>query len=337
MNSEARPATAKETSEEKAVSTYDPNSKVETTLQAPSGALAGAKITVPAGALAVAVDLVVEESIPMAETSVVTTLGIREDIDIKPVGSGMIIRPSQNVDLTRPLTLAMPINPVSGLKSWLRRTFLANDEHYAVFYKSMIEGELRAGVIPSSSLRKTEDGQIQFEGYFGAFWLCQVSVPIEEKIEAKTDEPTVNASRVAVIESTGIVSEDVIVTKASIPEVSWLNVSLSFDTNSRQGMLTASIGAGRTLSSCQVDLRASTSATSGMTAEVSGSLNYAFDIARKDAHTLVGRFRCLDDQGRLTISDWSSTVDIPAEPEPAVAKSVVINGGSEITTRGLQK
>ncbi|WP_373535249.1 hypothetical protein, partial [Microcoleus sp.] len=55
LNSEARPAVAKALSEVKSISAYDPNSKVETTIQAPSGALSGSKITLPAGALAIAV------------------------------------------------------------------------------------------------------------------------------------------------------------------------------------------------------------------------------------------------------------------------------------------
>lgn len=91
------------------------------------------------------------------------------------------------------------LNPeISNLKLRLKATWEAGDygifaKHLEkVFYKSMIQGELRAGVIPTSSLRYTDDGQIQLESYFGAFWLCKVSAPIEEKIEVKTDEPTVN-------------------------------------------------------------------------------------------------------------------------------------------------
>ncbi len=37
-----------------------------------------------------------------------------------------------------------------------------------------------------------------------------------------------------------------------------------------------------------------------------------FAIQKTSAHSLYGRFRCLDDQGHQSISDWSAAVSIPA-------------------------
>lgn len=332
LNSEARPATAKALTEEKSVSAYDPNSKVETTIQPPSGALAGSKITMPAGALALAVDLIVEESVPLSETSVASSLKLREDIKIQPVGAGLIVRPSANVDLTKPLTIAMSLEAIGGLRSWLQgQGLLAADKHYAVFYKSMIKGELRAGVIPTSELRFSEDNQVLFEGYFGAFWLCEVSSPVEQRVEVETNEPTVNANYVSVIESTGIVTEEAIAAKAAIPELVWSTVSLSFNSDLRIAQVKSSLVSGPSLASCQVDLRTPNDSSADINWDASINLSLTFPVTKKGSHTLIARYRCLDTHGRLTVSAWSASLSIPAEPDPALAMSVVINEGALYT------
>jgi N-acetylneuraminic acid mutarotase len=290
--------------EGKAVAAYDPTSKVSTTIPAPSGALAGSSVTLPAGALAIAAELVVEEAVPLSQTSVASSLAISGDITIKPVGSGLIIRPTENVDLTKPLTIAMPINPLAGLA-------LNNGKYYTVFYKYFVNGELKAGAIPTSELRFSESGSILFEGYFGAYWLAEVSAPIAEKLEVTTAEPIVNKDNVAVVTNTGVVTETEVLTKASIPPVKWLNVSLSLDATQRTVKAAASIESGRTLNACQVDLFEKTEATGGLNIEAGSSLSVSYKVAKVEAHTLYARFRCMDDQARQTISPWSSAVSIP--------------------------
>jgi N-acetylneuraminic acid mutarotase len=298
----------------KAVAAYDPSAKVATTIPAPSGALAGSSVTLPAGALAIAAELVVEEAVPLSQTSVASSLTINADITIKPVGSGLIIRPTENVDLTKPLTIAMPINPTAGLA-------LTSDKYYTVFYKYFVNGELKAGAIPTSELRFSETGSVLFEGYFGAYWLAEVSAPIAEKLEVATAEPIVNKDNVAVVTNTGIVTETEVLTKASIPVVKWLDVSLSLDAAQRTVKAAASIESGRSLAACQVDLFEKTDATGGLNVEAASSLSVIYKVAKVEAHTLYARFRCMDDQARQTISPWSSALSIPGvTPAPVVTQ-----------------
>ncbi|MCX6127755.1 MAG: hypothetical protein NTX25_01665, partial [Proteobacteria bacterium] len=327
-----RASLAKSVTEAKSISSFDPSSMVETKIQAPSGALAGSTVMMPPGALAIAADLVIEESVPLSETSVASSLNLREDLEVKPVGAGLIIRPTSNVDLTRPLTIAMSLGSETGLWAWLKKgTFLQAEKNYAVFYKSMIHGELKDGVIPGNSLRMTDDNKVEFEGYFGAFWLCEMNFPIEERVEVTTQETVVNVDRVSVIEVAGIVTEEDIVVKAAVPEVSWSPVNFTYDADSRTVNLSAKIGPERTLMSCQVDLRSSVDAGSGSNADASSDLNYSVRIKKKEAHSLVGRFRCIDDMNRQTSSEWSSLLQVPVEPSPPVAVSLLINKGANYT------
>jgi hypothetical protein len=313
LDESPRLAASVSATESKAISAYDPNSKVSTTIPAPSGALAGSSVTLPAGALAIAAELVVEEAVPLSQTSMTSSLAISADISVKPVGAGLIIRPTQNIDLTKPLTIAMPINPTAGLHSWLAHVLALNsDKHYTVFYKYFANGELKAGAIPSSTLRFSDNGSVLFEGYFGAYWLAEVSAPIQEKIEVKTEEPIVNKDNVSVVTNTGMVTETEILTKAAIPPVEWLSVSLALNDSLRAVKASATIAAGRSLGSCRVDIFDSTTANSGIDIDVGSTLSADYTVTRQDAHNLYARFRCLDDESRLTISPWSAPVSLAA-------------------------
>lgn len=314
--------------ETKAISSYDSNSKVATTIPAPSGALAGSSVTFPAGALSISADLVVEEAVPLAQTSVATSLAISSDISIKPVGSGLIIRPTTDVDLTKPLTISMPISPSAGLHNWISTSLALNaSTYYTVFYKYFINGELKAGVIPTSTLRYAANGAVLFEGYFGAYWLAEVSAPIEQKIEVKTEEPIINKDKVSVVTSTGVVTESVILTKAAIPQVEWTTVSLVLDSSKRIVAAKAAISAGRTLSNCVVDFFEKAESGSGINVESGANLFVSYSIVKQEAHNLQARFRCIDDQGRLAVSPWSASVAIPA-----VEKTPVATGGDYCST-----
>ncbi len=319
LDESPRLASTVSASESKSIAAYDPNSKVATTIPAPSGALAGSTVTLPAGALAIAAELVVEEAVPLSQTSVTSSLAISSDITITPVGSGLIIRPTENVDLTKPLTIAMPIDPTAGLRAWLAKNLALNTKYYTVFYKYFVNGELKAGAIPSNELRFSDTGSVLFEGYFGAYWLAEVSAPIQEKVEVTTAEPIVNKDNVAVVTNTGIVAETEVVAKATIPTVEWLTVNLAFDTAQRIVTADASIAAGRVLNSCQVDLFEKTDAQSGLNIDAGSSLSISYKVIRQDAHTLYARFRCMDDQARQTMSPWSTALSIPALPAAPVA------------------
>jgi hypothetical protein len=308
-----RMAATVSSTESKAIAAYDPASKVATTIPAPSGALAGSSVTLPAGALAIAAELVVEEAVPLSQTSVTGSLNISADITIKPVGAGLIIRPTQDLDLTKPLTIAMPINPTAGLHNWLARVLALNaDTHYTVFYKYFVNGELKAGAIPSATLRFSDSGSVLFEGYFGAYWLAEVSAPIQEKMEIKSDEPIINKDNVAVVTHTGVVTETEILAKAAVPSVEWLSVSLSLNDSLRAVKASATIAAGRSLRSCRLDLFDSKTASSGIEIDVGSTLSADYTVTRQVAHNLYARFRCLDDESRLAISPWSAPVSLSA-------------------------
>lgn len=305
LDTAPRISVATSTSETKAVAVFDPNSKVDTAIVGPSGALAGSVITLPAGSLAIATNLVVEEAIPLGETSLTASLGLNSDLAIKPVGSGLIIRPSENVDLTKPLTIAMPIG-VSlrgvGLKSI----------YYTIFYKYFNNGELKAGVIPTSALRISDQGLVYFEGYFGAYWLAEVSAPIETKVEIPTQEPIVNKDRISVIESSGVVTEEKVNARAQTPLVIWNSMALSFDSASRSIFASSSIDSARSVGACKLDLYKDANDTSGTIIDTGSKLSWQLTLSRQDEHTLQARFRCIDDQGRLTVSPWSASLIIPA-------------------------
>jgi hypothetical protein len=318
LDSSPRTVTATEVSESKAVSKFDPNSKADTAIVGPSGALAGSVITLPAGSLAIATELIVEEAVSLSDTSLVSSLSMDSAVEVKPVGAGLIIRPSENVDLTKPLTIAMPINPTGGLRSWLERKLGLAPVYYTVFYKHFVEGELRAGAIPTSALRITDDGLVYFEGYFGAYWLAEVSVPIENKIEVKTDEPIVNKDNVSVIESTGIVNEAKVSERAQVPLVVWGAVSLTLDESTRTLKAQASIGAERQVSECSLDLFKDATSTSGQSIRTGSQLSWLITPDRSESYSVQARFRCQDDQGRLTISPWSALVTVPALVIPPV-------------------
>lgn len=305
----------------KSVAAYDPNSKVATTIPAPSGALSGSSVTLPAGALAIAAELVVEEAISLSQMSLVGSLNISADIAITPIGSGLIIRPTEDVDLTQPLTIAMPINPLAGLRTWLTQTLGLNNKYYTVFYQYFVNGELKAGAIRSDDLRFTDNGSVVFEGYFGAYWLAEVSAPIEQKIEIKTDEPIINRDNVAVVTSTGLVTETEVLAKAALPPTTWAAVNLNFDASQRQVTITAKLASGPSVSSCQLDLFEKVDASAGINLPADSSLSVIHAITKQEAHNLVARFRCLDDQARLAISPWSASLTIPAVP---AATAVVV-------------
>jgi hypothetical protein len=312
LNTEPRVVETRTVGDSKSVASYDPMSKVATKVEAPKGALAGSNITLPAGSLAVSAELIVEEAVPLSETSLASAVGISETIEVRPLGAGLIIRPSEHADLTQPLTIAMPISPFSSLIGRLQqRLGLQSKKHYAVFFKYFVRGELRAGVISSSELRLTSDGLVAFEGYFGAYWLAEVSSPLEQRVEVPSQEPIVNKDRVAVIEATGIVSEQQVVAKAQIPSPTWGAIDLNFDELTRQLRVSATIEGTRTVSQCKLDLFRDQSASTGTIVETQNSINVTITLDREDALTFQARFRCLDDQARLTVSAWSSLLSIP--------------------------
>lgn len=288
----------------KAVYAIDPQSKSDTLIAAPSGALSGSSITVPTGALAVATDLVFEQAAPIAETSLVSSVGIDTGTTVSPVGSGLVIRPSNEVELLGTLVISLPLNGSASLH--------LQGKNYAVFYKQFIGGSLQDGVIPGRELRFTDEGTVVFEGFFGAYWLVELSKPVEARVEVKAAEPIVNHQKVAVIDQGGVVAESVVQAKMEKPLVAWDASQISLDAGARRVNLVAKPKNSPRLASCKADFFLSTDASSGELVETGSNTQVSFAITKAEAHSLFGRIRCLDEEGRLTVSPWSSGVEIPA-------------------------
>lgn len=310
----ARPSQAKLMTTTKAVYAIDPQTKSDTLISAPSGALTGSSITIPTGALAVATDLVFEQAAPIAETSLVSSLGVTAETTVTPVGSGLVIRPSSEVELLGTLMITLPLSEGAGL--------LLKSKNYAVFYKQYKGGGLQDGVIPGKDLQFNDDGTVSFEGYFGAYWLVELSAPVEAPVEVKSAEPIVNYQKVAVIEQGGIVEDAVVQAKGEKPLVAWEASQLTFDTAQRSVTLVARVKDSAPLTACKADFFTSTDASSGELVETGAKTQATLVISKLEAHSLFGRVRCLDEEGRLTISPWSSRVDVPAVAAVAEEKGV---------------
>lgn len=295
----------------KNITEYNPDSTTATELRGPSGNLSGSSISLPPGSLSISTSIVVEESIPLSETSIAGSLGLRSDLEITPVGAGLIIRPTSEVNLTKPLQISMPLSIGGGLREMIDRTLaLGATKNYAVFYKYFFEGQLRAGVIPASQLTFNDNNQLTWEGYFGAYWLCETNFAIEAKTEVETTEPLVNYSHVAVIESAGFVPEELIAAKAIIPEEKWASIALDVDSVNRSFILKGRVYNDPKVNGCFADILDNESALKPVS--VGGSLIYNFVPGDTLSHAIKGRLRCMDAEGRLTTSPWSDAAKLDA-------------------------
>ncbi len=306
LDGSARSVNTQVVSEGKASATIDADSKSPQLLAAPaSGNLSGSSITIQPGSLAISADILVEEAIPLSETSLFSELRLTDDVSVQNVGSGLIVRPSQGVDLAHPLTINMPIPVASGLR-------LQNSQNIAVFYKQFGNEGLTSGIIPGHKILLKGDGTVSFEGYFGAYWVALMNKPVTEEKIVKSEEPIVNTQRISVIETAGVVTETAIVAKALIPEVSWASSELKLEADSRTVYLKAAVKDAAPLSACKADLFQTPLDKSGLLFELGSQTQMRYVVVKPEAHTLIGRFRCQDSQGRMTSSPWSPLINIPA-------------------------
>ncbi|RYG86434.1 hypothetical protein EON77_03810, partial [bacterium] len=95
------------------------------------------------------------------------------NIQVTASSPGMIIRPSENVDLKKPLSLAMP------LPTGTRMRLAEKGSNFAIFYKSfdpstqtLIMGlKVVDGIDVKLSFDEASGRDVlSFEGYFGAYW-----------------------------------------------------------------------------------------------------------------------------------------------------------------------
>jgi hypothetical protein len=303
----------------KEYASVDSDSKDPVQLTTPKTAgLSGASVLIAPGSLGISVSIVVEQASDFAETSIANEIGLADNILVTSASAGMIIRPSEQVDLKKPLSLAMPLPVGLGFR-------LANlGSKYAIFYKYFdpTEQKLLTGlkVVDGVNVRMVFDEKsgkdvLQFEGYFGAYWAAVLSreVAVSEVPAPKaTEEPIINKAKVPVFTSTGVVKEAEVVLKQAIPELIWDKPIIKFSPESRTVTAFVAVPKGHSVSACKVDFFEATSLAKGISFEVPLGTSAEYSVAKPTEHNLVSRFRCVDEDNRVTITPWSDLLSIPA-------------------------
>lgn len=209
-------------------------------------------------------------------------------VSIKPAGS---IKPGQLA-----LEVTIPLTDEMMALVW------SEPENLVVLYQvETSDGKSVYGLIPRSEL-KLEDGAVTF------LWKgpgnYQAAVLPELVTEPKESEPTDVPILTAVQES-------------QVPLVSWSQPAGSFSASPRQVVLSATPSVSpSSLLSCVAVLDEDQTPPFDLSVSTSGATSAVFAIARQTAHTVYGRFQCLDSSGRLTTSGWSAAISVSAIPAP---------------------
>ncbi|RYZ90093.1 MAG: BspA family leucine-rich repeat surface protein [Proteobacteria bacterium] len=291
------------------------DSKFDTLISAPSqSALAGSSIVLSPGSLGIKTSLVLELGSPLGNTSMAEELHVPDDMQIQNSGPGIIIRPSEPVSLKNPLSISLPVPLSSNLN-------LAGLSFAILFKSSDPETQkLISGLIPADGKlasiefdEKSGRDVVKFSGYFGAYWVVQISRPflaseIPPKVESK--EPIINSKNTMVMTTTGMVKETEIVVAQSLPSYELGLPTLVFDTVSRKATL--AIRADSHFKSCRIDIYEKTTDAKGISADLGASFSWTGLIEKITEHTLVGRFRCTDENTKVVTSAWTSVITIPA-------------------------
>lgn len=69
------------------------------------GSIKGTAVTIAPGTLSVSTDLFVEVGVSIQETSMLSELSLPEDVTLSAASQGVIVRPSEAVELNKPLPL----------------------------------------------------------------------------------------------------------------------------------------------------------------------------------------------------------------------------------------
>ncbi|MBC7660736.1 MAG: hypothetical protein H7249_13655 [Chitinophagaceae bacterium] len=321
------------TTDAKQIANVDSNSTVSVALTTPKvTGLSGASVVIQPGSLGVSASLIVEQAADLGDTTMSAEMGLGGDIHVTQSSPGMIIRPSENVDLKKPLSLAMPLPTSTGFR------LAETGSKFAVFYKyfdpttqALVMGlKLVDGVNVTLGFDEASGKDvIRFNGYFGAYWATILSreiKPAEVPAPKATDEPIINKANVSVIQNSGVVKETEIAVKQAIPEMVWEKTAIKLDAANRIVSISASLPLGRTITACKADLFESTAQATGISLDAPLGPSIDFTVVKKTIHSLTGRFRCVDDQGRQTFTPWSDFVVVPAAPETVA--SIVVDPNS---------
>lgn len=272
-------------------------------------------LSVSPGTFNVSTLLIIEEGVSLNDSSVVSEVGITDQVLVTSAGQGTIIRPSEQVTINRPLNISLPLSGSTKLN-------LADSVSYAVFYKYQEKdtGRLITGVFPVDNkiafLKFDETIQrdvIQFEGYFGEYWPVIISRPLtvgEVPAAKESTIPIVNKSLATVITTAGVVNEAVIVKTQASVALKIEKVGLVLNLANRSFAVNAEID--KNFVSCKVDISENVSALKTSTFDTDANFSYTGPIVKAIAHQLLARFRCLDANGKMIISAWSDAVAVPA-------------------------
>lgn len=306
---------------DKASVTIDVNSKQSTLIAASSeSALAGSSIVLPPGSLSVATSLVMETGLSLHETSIFQEVSVPADMSVENAGPGVIIRPTEQVDLKNPLQISLPLPTEPGLR-------LAG-KSYAVYYKYIEPGtqKLLTGVLPADNKlaslifdEKLGKDVIQFSGYFGVYWVVQISrpfLPEEVPLKVESKEPIVNSQNTSVIVSGGVVAEKAIVATQALPTYELSIPTISLDLALRK--ITLAIAADSHFKSCKAEFFEKSTDIKGAVFDIGAAFSASYTDEKTSEHSMAGRFRCLDENAKIVVSAWSESITIPAVPSTPV-------------------
>lgn len=166
--------------------TFDPNSKSTQVLQLSQGAVAGAAIALPPGALSVPVSLTVGEGETLASSYFTKQLGI-VDNTIKAAGPSVSFIPDSNVEAALPFTLSIPMSASTTL------ALIDSTENIVVIYRAITveNGETTyvMGLIPGDDVTVSA-GKVSFQTTkFGAFQLGKSEKKITDRVVKPSVDP----------------------------------------------------------------------------------------------------------------------------------------------------
>ncbi|RYZ60225.1 MAG: hypothetical protein EOP07_01500 [Proteobacteria bacterium] len=326
---------ATEVSSTKSITAVDFQSKENVVLavNGEKGSIAGTSISIAPGSLSISTSIIIEQGADLQDTSMTQEVSLSNNTAITQAGSGIIVRPSTATVLQKPITLNLPLPVNLGLH-------LAGD-YYAVYYKYLdpISNQLLTGyrIVDGVDVKLVYDenvkaDMIQFEGYFGAYWIVKLSrdIPKEEVPAPKVSiEPIANKANAQVFAASGgIVAETQVVAVQAKVEVVWKKPSLQFIAGSRKAVLAVDMSSVSVFKSCKADVFEAVTSLSGRTLDTGKDTNITFPLNNLLAHKLVARFRCLDSESRVSISPWSDSLAVEAYKAVTVThvKTSLVNG-----------
>ncbi|RYZ57220.1 MAG: hypothetical protein EOP07_10515, partial [Proteobacteria bacterium] len=335
LSKEKASGVATEVSSTKSITAVDFQSKENVVLavNGEKSSISGTSISISPGSLSISTSIIIEQGADLQDTSMTQEISLSNNTAITQAGSGIIVRPSTATVLQKPITLNLPLPVNLGL-------LLAGD-HYAVYYKYLdpTSNQLLTGyrIVDGVDVKLVYDenvkaDMIQFEGYFGAYWIVKLSrdVPKEEVPAPKISiEPIANKANAQVFAGSGvIVAETQVVAVQAKVEVVWKKPSLQFIAGSRKAVLAVDMSLVSGLKACKADVFEAVTSLSGRTLDTGKETNVTFPLNNLLAHKLVARFRCLDAESRVSISPWSDSLAVEAYKAVTVSnvQTSLVNG-----------